>query len=149
METINVKVVNKSSNYLPLYASDFESGADICSNEDLEIKPGETRIVKTGIFVAIPNGYEIQVRPRSGLSAKTKLRIANSPGTIDSSYRGEIGIIMENIGSPQDGTSTIIKKGDRIAQFVLNKVEPIEWIECTTLNSTDRGLTGFGDSGIK
>ena len=104
---MKVKVINKSANDLPFYATKGSAGVDVYSNEELELEPLSTTIVKTGLFVKIPEGYEIQVRPRSGLSAKSKLRIANSPGTIDSDYLGEIGIIMDNIS---DTYHHLIKK---------------------------------------
>ena len=112
---MKVKVINKSKNNLPFYATKGSAGMDVYSNEELELEPLSTTIVKTGLFVKIPEGYEIQVRPRSGLSAKSKLRIANSPGTIDSDYLGEIGIIIDNIS---DTYHHLIKKGERIAQLV-------------------------------
>ena len=113
---MKVKVINKSANDLPFYATKGSAGMDVYSNEELELEPLSTTIVKTGLFVKTPEGYEIQVRPRSGLSAKSKLRIANSPGTIDSDYLGEIGIIIDNIS---DTYHHLIKKGERVAQLVL------------------------------
>ena len=109
---MKVKVINKSANDLPFYATKGSAGMDVYSNEELELEPLSTTIVKTGLFVKIPEGYEIQVRHRSGLSAKSKLRIAKSPGTIDSDYLGEIGIIIDNIS---DTYHHLIKKGERIA----------------------------------
>ena len=119
---MKVKIINKSNNNLPFYATKGSAGMDVYSNEELELEPLSTTIVKTGLFVKIPEGYEIQVRPRSGLSAKSKLRIANSPGTIDSDYLGEIGIIIDNTSQ---AFSYTVKKGERIAQLVLKKVEQI------------------------
>ena len=142
---MKVKVINKSVNDLPFYATKGSAGMDVYSNEELELEPLSTTIVKTGLFVKIPEGYEIQVRPRSGLSAKSKLRIANSPGTIDSDYLGEIGIIIDNIS---DTYHHLIKKGERIAQLVLKKVEQIEWEEVEEFSeTTERNTGGFGSTG--
>ena len=142
---MKVKIINKSVNDLPFYATKGSAGMDVYSNEELELEPLSTTIVKTGLFVKIPEGYEIQVRPRSGLSAKSKLRIANSPGTIDSDYLGEIGIIVDNTSQT---FSYIVKKGERIAQLVLKKVEQIEWEEVEEFSeTTERNTGGFGSTG--
>ena len=142
---MKVKVINKSANDLPFYATKGSAGMDVYSNEELRLSSLSTTIVKTGLFVKIPEGYEIQVRPRSGLSAKSKLRIANSPGTIDSDYLGEIGIIIDNIS---DTYHHLIKKGERIAQLVLKKVEQIEWEEVEEFSEmTERNTGGFGSTG--
>ena len=142
---MTVKVINKSANDLPFYATKGSAGMDVYSNEEIELEPLSTTIVKTGLFVKIPEGYEIQVRPRSGLSAKSKLRIANSPGTIDSDYLGEIGIIMDNTSQTFSYT---VKKGERIAQLVLKKVEQIEWEEVEEFSeTTERNTGGFGSTG--
>lgn len=129
---------------LPKYAKIGDSGMDVRASEDCMVMPKETWIIPTGLKIAIPDGYEIQVRPRSGLSINSKLRIANSPGTIDTGFRGEVGIIVDNIGD-----STIsIKKGDRIAQFVLSEVPKIKWV--LTLDIEDIGINrngGFGSTG--
>ena len=144
---MKVKIINKSKNDLPFYATKGSAGMDVYSNEELELEPLSTTIVKTGLFVKIPEGYEIQVRPRSGLSAKSKLRIANSPGTIDSDYLGEIGIIIDNIS---DIYHHLIKKGERIAQLVLKKVEQIEWEEVEEFSeTTERNTGGFGSTNIQ
>ena len=143
---MKVKVINKSKNNLPFYATKGSAGMDVYSNEEIILSSLSTTIVKTGLFVKIPEGYEIQVRPRSGLSAKSKLRIANSPGTIDSDYLGEIGIIIDNIS---DTYHHLIKKGERIAQLVLKKVEQIEWEEVEEFSeTTERNTGGFGSTGI-
>jgi dUTP pyrophosphatase len=148
---------------LPTYAHDGDSGMDIRANEDITIYPQETVIVPTGLKVAIPDGYEIQVRPRSGLSLKTPLRIPNNPGTIDAGYRDELGIIVHNssIEDEYDYDLTleskgnlqgtyIVKKGDRIAQIVLQRVPKIQWLEIEDITKVEgvRG-SGFGSSGIK
>ena len=142
---MKVKVINKSANDLPFYATKGSAGMDVYSNEELKLEPLSTTIVKTGLFVKIPEGYEIQVRPRSGLSAKSSLRIANSPGTIDSDYLGEIGIIIDNTSQTFSYT---VKKGERIAQLVLKKVEQIEWEEVEEFSeTTERNTGGFGSTG--
>ena len=133
---------------IPKYAHPTDAGADVCAVEETKIEPGETKIVKTGIAVAIPVGYEIQVRPRSGLSLKSGLRIANAPGTIDTDYRGEIGIIMTNTGD----IPYVIDKGMKIAQLVISQVPRIKWDEVETieaLGTTERGEGGFGSTGTK
>lgn len=150
---------------IPTYANDGDAGMDVYAVEDVEIEEGKTKIVKTGLKMIIPKGYEIQVRPRSGLSFKKKLRIANSPGTIDSGYRDEIGIIVENtscVWEGRNGGESLaldskaksgifrIKKGDRIAQFVLSKVPVAEFKIVDSVKDfgeKDRG-GGFGSTGI-
>lgn len=131
---------------LPQYARQGDAGQDVCSAEDIVLNPNETKIIPTGLKMAIPEGYEIQVRPRSGLSAKTSLRIANSPGTIDSGFRNEIGIIVTNTAS--NGHYTI-NKGDRIAQFVLQKVPTILYLQVDSVKDIgyDR-QGGFGSTGV-
>ena len=128
---------------LPEYAHLTDAGADIFALEDTTIEPNETKLVKTGIAVAIPVGYEIQIRPRSGLSLKTGLRVANAPGTVDADYRGEVCVIMWNSGNE----TAEIKAGDKIAQMVINEVPMIKWKEVTELSSTERGIGGFGSTG--
>ena len=160
---------------IPKYTHIGDAGIDVRALEDYDILPGETKLIKTGIKVAIPQGYEIQVRPRSGLSLKTKMRVANTPGTIDSSYRGEIGIIVDNIDPPikdityepvlnEDGTvkklnitSVLygapchIQKGDRIAQLVLSEVPLAHFYQVENIGvfDSERGEDGFGSSGKK
>jgi dUTP pyrophosphatase len=166
----NVKVVIERLDpdvILPTYTHEGDSGMDIRANEDTYIYPGKTDIVKTGFKVKIPEGYELVVRPRSGLSAKTFLRVSNSPGTIDSNYRNEVGVILTNtstisydINTPylylkdgkeylyENGGIYAIKKGDRIAQLVLQRVPKVEWVEGKVDVDTDRGLGGFGSTGV-
>ena len=142
---MKVKVINKSKNDLPFYATKGSAGMDVYSNEEIVLSSLSTTIIKTGLFVKIPEGYEIQVRPRSGLSAKSSLRIANSPGTIDSDYLGEVGIIVDNTSQTFSYT---VKKGERIAQLVLKKVEQIEWEEVEEFSEiTERNTGGFGSTG--
>jgi dUTP pyrophosphatase len=139
-----VKIVNESSNALPQFETGGSAGADIRSNQRTTIQPGSFELIKTGLFVEIPYGYEIQIRPRSGLALKHGITVLNSPGTIDSDYRGEIGVILINHGTePFD-----INVGDRIAQMVLSKVEHIQWHALGSLDSgTKRGEKGFGSTG--
>lgn len=143
-ERIEVKVHRISPDaILPTYAHNTDAGADIYSVTDIVINPHETVIVPTGLTVAIPVGYMIQIYPRSGLSLKTGLRVANSVGIIDTSYRGEIGVIMTNIGY----TPETIKKGDRIAQMIIAPTPMIQWSEVEELDTTERGEGGFGSTG--
>ncbi len=133
---------------LPEYETSGASGLDIRANESVIIPPNHTMLIHTGIFVDIPEGYEIQIRPRSGMSLKTTLRIGNSPGTIDHCYRGEIGIIADNISNSNE---IKIACGDRIAQMVLQKVPRIIWVPLlakSELSPSDRGDKGFGHTGI-
>ena len=161
--TINVPVINKSSNELPKYAHKGDAGFDLRANVE-EIKndnylfnaikfndttiilnPGGRVLIPTGLYMAIPEGYELQIRPRSGLALKYGITVVNTPGTIDAVYRGNIGVILKN-----DGTEPfIIEQGDRIAQGVLNKVEEANLIEVDSLDETDRSDSGYGKSGIK
>ena len=136
----------RDSAILPEYANPGDAGMDVHAAQDTELSPGETKIIPTGLKLAIPDGYEIQVRPRSGISLKTPLRLANSPGTIDSGYRDELGIIMTNTAC--EGIY-LIKKGDRIAQILLAPVYKIEFEEVERVEDIgeNRG-GGFGSSGI-
>ena len=132
---------------LPFYASAGAAGMDIIANAIVHLEPKETKLIPTGLYVAIPEGYEIQIRPRSGMSLKTKLRVANAPGTIDSDYRGEVQIIMENT---HGSIATTVAKGERVAQMVLCEVPQIEWVEVQSKNeleATERGAGGFGSTG--
>jgi dUTP pyrophosphatase len=139
-----VPVNNKSTNNLPGYETSGAAGLDVCCTDAFAVSPGCRHLVPTGLHVEIPQGYEIQVRPRSGLAIKHGITVLNTPGTIDSDYRGEICVIIINHG-PRD---VEFKKGDRIAQLVLNKVERIEWLPVDSLTGTKRGEKGFGSTGI-
>lgn len=136
---------------IPKYATPGAAGFDLVALEDVEILPGCTRLVKTGLSVEIPTGYELQVRPRSGTSLKTALRVANAPGTVDSDYRGEVCVIMSNTNIYQgiDYKAKVehIKKGDRIAQGVICPVFQAEFEVVEDLSVTDRGAGGFGSTG--
>lgn len=131
---------------LPSYMSKGAAGMDLYANvqEDIMIRHGEIKLIPTGIKIALPEGYEAQVRPRSGLAIKEGITILNTPGTIDSDYRGEISVILANFGTK----GFVIKRGDRIAQMVINKYEHIKWSECDELDETERGEGGFGHSGV-
>ena len=146
MDKVQVKVFNKGVQLLPKYETDGAAGMDVYANNAVEIPAGGSKLVPTGLHVEIPPGYEIQIRPRSGLSLKTGLRVANTPGTIDSDYRGEICVIMWNTTN----VPAMICVGDRIAQMVLQKVPKISWVGVTTLEEladTSRGAGGFGSTG--
>ncbi len=144
---MNLQIVNKSKNEMPAYATAGAAGFDLRANieESITLKNGERKLVPTGLFMAIPVGYEGQVRPRSGLAFKQGLTVLNTPGTIDSDYRGEVGVILINLS----GDEQVINPGDRIAQMVFAKhetaiIEPVE-----SLDSTERGEGGFGSTGKK
>ena len=130
---------------LPKYMSEHASGMDIPAavNEPVELRPGDIKLIPTGIYLAVPPGYEAQVRPRSGLALKHGVTVANAPGTIDADYRGEVGVILTNIGREPFK----IERGERIAQLVFQPVVRAEWIEQDRLESTDRADGGFGHTG--
>jgi dUTP pyrophosphatase len=140
-----VKIINESSNPLPEYATAGSSGVDLRANltRSITLKPMERTLVPTGLFIELPPGYEAQVRPRSGLAIKQGLTCLNSPGTIDSDYRGEIKIILINLS----GEEQVIHHGDRIAQMVINKVERLEWTQVNELAGSTRNSGGFGHTG--
>lgn len=142
---MNVKIINKSSHALPAYETGSSAGMDIRANlsEPVTLAPLARTIVKTGLFIELPVGYEAQVRPRSGLAAKKGITVLNSPGTIDADYRGEIGVILVNL-SNQDFT---IENGERVAQLVISRHEHISWTEVDVLEETQRGAGGFGSTG--
>jgi len=142
---IKVKIVNTSNNPVPEYATDGASGMDLRANlnSPLEFLPMERLLVPTGLFIELPQGYEAQVRPRSGLAIKYGITCLNSPGTIDSDYRGEIKIVLINLSSEKQ----VINPGDRIAQLVLQKVEKIIWEQVSVLRETVRSNRGFGSTG--
>lgn len=143
MKEVRVKIVNRSENPFPFYAKEGDSGMDIRSNEEKVIWVGKVEIISTGIYVEIPKGYEIQVRSRSGLAAKRGIFVLNSPGTIDSQYRGEIKVILYNVGDD----SYEVRKGERIAQLVLQKVPKINWKPVNKLSKTKRNEGGLGSTG--
>lgn len=143
---INVKVLRLNSDaMIPEYKTDGSAGFDLRTTTKMLLAPKETYIFSTGLAFEIPEGYEMQIRPRSGLSAKTKLRIANSPGTIDSDYRGEVGIIVDNTGNEP----IVIEIGERIAQGVIKEVIKANFVEVNEIDNTKRGKGGFGSTGTK
>ena len=135
----------KANAVLPQYQTKYSAGMDLhaCIDKPIVIKPGERLLVPTGIAIAAPEGYEAQIRPRSGLAIKNGISMVNNPGTIDADYRGEIGIILINHGQED----FVINNGDRIAQMVIGKYEKIEWQEVKELDETIRGAGGFGSTG--
>ncbi len=144
---MTVKVINRSSNPLPEYATSFAAGLDVRANNEAPIvlQPLGRAMVPTGLFLEIPAGYEVQVRPRSGLAAKKGITVLNAPGTIDADYRGEVCVILVNL-SDQPFT---VERGERIAQLILAKHEVIDWEEVDELASSDRGAGGFGSTGTR
>lgn len=131
---------------LPAYMSEGAAGMDLYANvkEEVTVEKGSIKLIPTGIRIALPEGFEAQIRPRSGLALKNGISLVNSPGTIDSDYRGEIGVIVINFGE----NDFVVKRGDRIAQMVINRYEKVEWTECADLDETERGEGGFGHSGV-
>ena len=144
---MTIKIINKSNHELPNYETIASAGMDLRANilEPITLKSLERTIVKTGLFIELPIGYEAQVRPRSGLAAKKGVTVLNSPGTIDADYRGEIGVILVNLSNED----FIIENGERIAQLIIAKHERAEWIEVQELSETSRGEGGFGSTGVK
>ena len=144
---MQIKIINKSSHELPHYETIASAGMDLRANisEAITLKPLARTIVKTGLFIELPIGFEAQVRPRSGLAAKKGVTVLNAPGTVDADYRGEIGVILVNISNED----FIIENGERIAQLVIAKHERAEWIAVEELSETSRGEGGFGSTGVK
>lgn len=144
---MKVKIINRSGHALPSYETTASAGLDVRANLDqkVELKPLQRALIKTGLFMEIPEGYECQIRPRSGLALKNGITVLNSPGTIDADYRGEIGVILINLS---DETFTI-ENGERIAQLIFAQVEQAEWVETEVLSDSERGAGGFGSTGVK
>lgn len=144
---MRIKIVNKSNHPLPHYGTEAAAGVDLRANIEtpITLKPLERTLVKTGLFIELPVGYEAQVRPRSGLAYKNGITVLNSPGTIDADYRGEVGVILVNLSNE----SFVIENGERIAQLVIAKHEQAEWELVEELAETDRGAGGFGSTGKK
>ena len=142
-----MKIVNKSSNALPEYATALSAGMDVraANDEPIVLGPLCRAMVPTGLYLEIPAGYEVQVRPRSGLAAKKGITVLNAPGTIDADYRGEVCVILVNLSSED----FVIEKGERVAQLVLARHEVIEWETADTLSGSERGEGGFGSTGVK
>ena len=144
---MKIKIVNNSQHDSPQYATSQSAGLDLRANlvESITLKPLERTLVKTGLFIELPEGYEAQVRPRSGLVYKKGITVLNSPGTIDADYRGEIGVILVNLSEEE----FVIENGERVAQLVIAKHEQAQWVEVENLDETDRGAGGFGSTGVK
>lgn len=144
---MKVQVINKSKHPLPQYATGLSAGMDLRANLDspITLKPLQRCLVPTGIFMALPEGFEAQVRPRSGLAIKKGIGVLNSPGTIDADYRGEVCVILVNLSSED----FVIEDGERIAQMVIARYEQAEWEEVDVLDETERGTGGFGHTGKK
>lgn len=143
---MKVEIINKSKHQTPVYETQQSAGMDLRANlsESITLKPLERAIIKTGLFIALPVGFEAQVRPRSGLAAKKGITVLNSPGTVDADYRGEIGVILVNLSNED----FVIQDGERIAQLVIAKHERVDWQEVDVLNETERGSGGFGSTGV-
>ena len=143
---MTVQIINKSKHATPNYETEGAAGMDLRANikNSLTLKPLERAIIKTGLFIALPIGFEAQVRPRSGLAAKQGVTVLNAPGTIDADYRGEIGVILINLSNEL----FTINDGERIAQLVIEKHARANWQEVTVLDETDRGAGGFGSTGV-
>ena len=144
---MKIKIVNKSKHPLPEYATPGSAGMDLRANIDapITLAPGERKLIPTGIYIALPVGYEAQVRPRSGLAFKYGIGLANMLGTIDSDYRSQIGVILINLGQE----NFVVNDGDRIAQMVIAKYETAEWEVAEELDKTERGEGGYGHTGVK
>jgi dUTP pyrophosphatase len=144
---MQIKIINKSQHPLPNYETNASAGLDLRANltESIFLKPLERTLVKTGLFIELPIGYEAQVRPRSGLALKKGITVLNSPGTVDADYRGEIGVILVNLSNED----FVIENGERIAQLIIAKHERAEWQEVIELTETSRGEGGFGSTGVK
>lgn len=144
---MNVQIINKSKHPLPSYATVASAGMDLRANLDspITLKPQQRTLVPTGLYMALPVGYEAQVRPRSGLALKKGITVLNTPGTIDADYRGEVGVILVNLSAEE----FVIEDGERIAQLVIARHEQVEWQPVEVLEETQRGAGGFGHSGTK
>ena len=144
---MKIQVVNRGHQPLPAYATPLSAGLDLRANltEPVELKPLERKLIPTGLHIALPAGYEAQVRPRSGLALKHGLTVLNSPGTIDADYRGEIGVVLINLSDEP----FVVNDGERIAQMVIARHEQAEFVEVEQLNETERGEGGYGHTGVK
>jgi dUTP pyrophosphatase len=147
MSNIKVKIINSSNNELPAYETLSSAGMDVRAylKEPVEIKPLQRVLIPTGLRVQLPQGYEMQLRPRSGLALKHGITLVNTPGTIDADYRGEIGVILINLSD----TTFTVNDGDRICQMVISTYTQVQWEATDTLDETERGAGGFGHTGVK
>ena len=144
---VKIKVINKGNQPLPTYATSQSAGMDLRANieESITLHPMERRLVQTGLHIALPEGYEAQIRPRSGLALKHGITVLNSPGTVDADYRGEVMVLLINLS----GQDFVINSGERIAQMVIAKHEQGEFVEVEQLDETERGEGGYGHTGVK
>ena len=144
---MKIKIVNKSKHPLPEYATPGSAGMDLRANIDapITLAPGERKLIPTGIYIALPVGYEAQIRPRSGLALKHGIGLANMLGTVDSDYRADVGVILINLGQED----FVVNDGDRIAQMIIAKHETAEWDVVEELDETERGEGGYGHTGVK
>ena len=145
---MHIKIINRSDNPLPEYKTEHSAGVDLKAflpDGEVTLKPLERKVVSTGLFIELPEGFEAQIRPRSGLAAKNGITVLNSPGTIDADYRGEVGVILINLS--QD--DFLIKSGDRIAQMIISRYEKVKFVESLELEETERGTGGFGHTGVR
>lgn len=142
---MRVRIINKSNNPLPDYATSYSAGMDLRANlsESITLKPLERALIPTGLFIELPNGYEAQIRPRSGLAVKHGISVLNSPGTIDADYRGEICVILVNLSNDE----FVVNHGERICQMIVAAHATVEWELAETLEESDRGAGGFGHTG--
>ena len=147
MKNMEIKVVNKGHQPLPAYATGQSAGMDLRANisEPVVLHPMERRLIPTGLYIALPEGYEAQVRPRSGLALKAGVTVLNAPGTVDADYRGEIGVVLINL-SDKD---FVVNDGERIAQMVIARYEKAVFVEVSELDATERGEGGYGHTGVK
>lgn len=144
---MKIEIINNSQHELPQYATSQSAGLDLRASleESITLKPLERRLIPTGLHIALPDGYEAQVRPRSGLAYKKGVTVLNAPGTIDADYRGDIGVILINMSNE----NFVVENGERVAQLVIAKYEQAEWNLVTELSETNRGEGGFGSTGVK
>lgn len=144
---MHVKIINRSQHLLPAYETSSSAGMDVRANltSSVELKPFQRALIPTGLFLEIPEGFECQVRPRSGLALKKGITVLNSPGTIDADYRGEVGVILINLSDE----TFVVENGERIAQLVFAEYKQAKWIEAEVLTETERGAGGFGSTGVK
>ena len=142
-----IRIYNKSTNPLPAYASTYSAGMDLRANleEPVVLRPLQRKLIPTGLYIALPEGYEAQVRPRSGLALKRGITVLNTPGTIDADYRGEIGVVLVNLSQE----NFVVNDGERIAQMVIARHENADFIEVEVLDETERGEGGYGHTGVK
>ena len=146
-DKVTVRIINKSANALPQYSTPSSAGMDLRANlaEPITLKPLERRLIPTGIHIELPEGYECQIRPRSGLALKHGITVLNTPGTIDADYRGEIGVILINLSSEP----FVVNNGERICQMVVARHATVEWEATVELSESERGEGGFGHTGVK